>query len=187
MRSESLPAVDLEYFLAIPWCAKHLRDDGVETLMPPGRIPQASMEDEVWFKTLNTPETFSHFLAFHPRTASTTQRLDEVGGFVTVNHGVQGFPGVVQGGITTTLLDGIAGLIPGLNRQRGVFPRVPFVTAYLNTTFYRPVHAPSTLLLRARTTKIDGRKLFVEASIHDKVDKLLAKADVLFVESQSRL
>ena len=82
------------------------------------------------------------------------------------------------------LLDWVAGLIPAINRLRGAFPAVPFVTAYLNTTFARPVRTPGTLLLTAEMVRMEGRKVFVTAKVLDEHNEVLAKADVLFVETR---
>ncbi|KAI0483414.1 HotDog domain-containing protein [Xylaria cf. heliscus] len=178
---------DLQHFLAIPSCAKHLRAIGVWISTGPGRHPSASGEDEVWSRTLNTTDTIPYFIAFYPTPKGDKLPISEVNAFATLRRGVQGFPGQVQGGIIATLLDGIAGLIPGFNRQRGVWAAVPFVTAYMNTVYIRPVIAPSTVMLSAKIIKVEGKKVFVEASIRDDNDDVLARADILFVETTARL
>lgn len=57
-----------------------------------------------------------------------------------------------------------------------------YVTAYLNTTYLRPVRTPGTILVVARTTRVEGRKIWVEASMEDGTGEKLAKAEALFVE-----
>src|SRR3569833_3080853 len=143
---------ELQHFLSIPWCAKYLEDSNTEVLT---RKPYKSGEDEFWSKTLNTPETLPFLLGFYPRPTPRNDGSDQAEivrsakAFVTVASGVQGFPGLVHGGVTMALLDWVAGLIPALNRLGGVFNPVPFVTAYLNTTFAQPAPMSSTLLLSA--------------------------------------
>ncbi|KAI0815552.1 HotDog domain-containing protein [Xylaria sp. FL0064] len=178
---------DLEHFLSIQWCAKHLRTTGVQISTGPGRHLIASGEDELWSRTLNTNDTIPYFIAFYPIPQGDKLPITEVSAFATLRSGVQGFPGQVQGGIIATLLDGIAGLIPGFNRQLGAWAVVPFVTAYMNTVYVRPVPAPSTVMLSARTTKVDGRKVFVEACVKDDRDDVLARADILFIEARARI
>ncbi|KAJ3571631.1 hypothetical protein NPX13_g5310 [Xylaria arbuscula] len=178
---------DLQYFLAIDWCAHFLEKIGTQISTGPGRHHITSGEDEVWSRTLNTSSTIPYFIVFYPIPQDSKSPIVEVYAFATVCSGVQGFPGNVQGGIIATLLDGIAGLIPGFNRQRGVWPSVPFVTAYLNTTYLQPVPAPGTVMLAARTTKVEGRKVFVEASMKDNRGEVLARAEVLFIETTARL
>ncbi|KAI0545172.1 HotDog domain-containing protein [Xylaria curta] len=178
---------DLQHFVSIPWCAKHLQITGTQISTGPGRDLIASGEDEVWSKTLNTSETIPYFIAFYPNPHDIKLPITEVYAFATLCSGVQGFPGQVQGGITATLLDGIAGLIPGFNRQRGVWASVPFVTAYMNIVYVRPVATPSTVLLSARTIKVEGRKVFVEANVRDDRDDVLARADILFIEIAANL
>ncbi|KAI0438161.1 HotDog domain-containing protein [Xylaria telfairii] len=178
---------DLQHFLGIPWCAKHLRMAGVQISTGPGRHPNVSGEDEVWFRTLNTSNTIPYFIAFYPTPQGDKPPISEVYAFATLQSGVQGFPGQVQGGIIATLLDGIAGLIPGFNRQRGVWAAVPFVTAHMNIIYVQPVAAPGTVILSARITKVEGRKVFVEASVRDDGGNVLARADILFIETTARL
>ncbi|ETS83415.1 hypothetical protein PFICI_05291 [Pestalotiopsis fici W106-1] len=118
----------LSRFLAIPWCAKHLQAPGTEVILPPGRTPDQGGEEELWARTLNTPETFPAFIAFYRRPAADRgqqdgiAKVDRVDGLAAVGRGLAGFPAMMHGGIVATLLDGIAGLVPGVNQQVGVFP-----------------------------------------------------------------
>ncbi|KAK9419184.1 putative HotDog domain-containing protein [Seiridium unicorne] len=177
----------LSHFLAIPWCAKRLKDTHNQVIHPPGRTPDNRGEEELWSTTFNTLETFPAFIAFYRKPIKNSERVNEVSAFVSTNHGVQGFPGMMHGGIVATLLDGTAGLVPGVNQQRGLFSLTRFVTAFLNTTYMRPVPVPSTLLLTARLVKHEGRKLLVEATIENDQGTVVSKAEVLFVETKSQL
>ena len=71
-----------------------------------------------------------------------------------------GHPGIVHGGMLATLLDeGLARCcFPALPNQVGV-------TASLNISYKKPCRAGQVVVLRARTTKVEGRKAWVEGWI----------------------
>ncbi|KAI9700173.1 MAG: hypothetical protein M1820_006841 [Bogoriella megaspora] len=107
-----------------------------------------------------------------------------------------GHPGIIHGGLLATLLDeGLA---------RCCFPALPNkvgVTASLNISYRKPCQAGQVVVLRARTTKVEGRKAWVEGTIETlgevgteeevvgeervrKVEKgeVLCSAEALFIE-----
>ncbi|XHF97348.1 hypothetical protein AWENTII_000937 [Aspergillus wentii] len=95
---------------------------------------------------------------------------------------VSGHPGIVHGGLLATLLDeGLA---------RCCFPALPNgvgVTANLNIDYRRPAMAGNYAVLRAETTKVEGRKAWVEGRIETlpedgKEPKVLVEAKALFIE-----
>ena len=95
---------------------------------------------------------------------------------------VSGHPGIVHGGMLATLLDeGLA---------RCAFPALPNkvgVTAMLNLEYLKPTMTGSFLVLRARVTKLEGRKAFVEGHIEtlvgeDEEPEKLVSAKALFIE-----
>lgn len=181
----------LSHFLAIPWCAERLQEPGTEVILPPGRTTRDDndariVEEELWATTLNTPETFAAFVAFYRRPPSPAALMDRVEALAAAGRGLAGFPGMMHGGIVATLLDGIAGLVPGVNQQRGALAGTRFVTGYLNTTYSRPVPVPGVVLLTASLVRREGRKLFVEATVQDDKGAVLSKADVLFIETRGR-
>ncbi|KAI1850315.1 hypothetical protein JX265_002213 [Neoarthrinium moseri] len=184
---DSTPS-DLAHFLRIPWCAKYLNEPLVHVWAPPpSRILKPTGEDTLWSTTLNTRETFSAFIAFYNKPEQPTARVDQVRAFLTADHGLQGYPGVIHGGIVATILDEVTGLLPTLNRDRTAFPRISYMTAYLNTTYRQPVRTPATILVSATITKSEGRKLYIKGTIQDEAGTVLAEADVLFVALKHRL
>ena len=95
---------------------------------------------------------------------------------------VSGHPGIVHGGLLATLLDeGLA---------RCCFPALPNkvgMTANLNINYRRPAPAGNFLVLRAKTTKLEGRKAWVEGHIETLVGEgeepvTLVEATGLFIE-----
>lgn len=97
---------------------------------------------------------------------------------------VSGHPGIVHGGLLATMLDeGLA---------RCCFPALPNkagVTARLQVNYLKPTKTNQYLLLKARTTRVEGRKAVVEGHIQavpeegsDQEPEVLATAEALFVE-----
>ncbi|TQV95979.1 thioesterase superfamily protein [Cordyceps javanica] len=92
-----------------------------------------------------------------------------------------GHPGIVHGGFIATMLD------EGLARCCfGALPHNIGVTANLNIDYRKPMPANSFLVLRATTTKVDGRKAWVKGHIELLQDEgaepvIFAEATAMFV------
>ncbi|KAL1638796.1 hypothetical protein SLS58_008610 [Diplodia intermedia] len=95
-----------------------------------------------------------------------------------------GHPGVVHGGLLATLLDeGLA---------RCCFPALPNkigMTASLTINYKAPCRAGQFIVLRAETTKVEGRKAWVKGRLETLVDEaagetplVLDEAEALFIE-----
>ena len=92
-----------------------------------------------------------------------------------------GHPGIVHGGLIATMLDeGLA---------RACFDALPHkigVTANLNIDYRKPTPAGSFLVLKAETTKVEGRKAWVKGHIEllaapGEKPTILAEATALYV------
>ncbi|KAI0875831.1 adenylylsulfate kinase [Hypoxylon argillaceum] len=92
-----------------------------------------------------------------------------------------GHPGIIHGGLLATMLDeGLA---------RCCFAALPYkmgMTANLNINYRSPAKADSYIVLRATTTRVEGRKAWVEGRIETLVGEgetpvVLAEATALFV------
>jgi 3'-phosphoadenosine 5'-phosphosulfate synthase len=99
-----------------------------------------------------------------------------------VGNNVSGHPGIVHGGLLATMLDeGLA---------RCCFPALPNkvgVTANLQINYKKPTKADQYLVLKATTTKVEGRKAFVEGHIETMPEngeepEILVSANALFIE-----
>lgn len=107
--------------------------------------------------------------------------------FVSVQYlgsALCGHPGLVHGGLLATLLDeGLA---------RCCFPALPNkvgVTASLKIDYRKPCQAEQYVVLRAETTKVEGRKAWVTGRLETLVDEskgevpeVLVEAEALFIE-----
>ncbi|KAL1955120.1 hypothetical protein VTO42DRAFT_8984 [Malbranchea cinnamomea] len=98
---------------------------------------------------------------------------------------VTGHPGIVHGGMLATLLD------EGLARCCfAALPNKVGVTANLQIDYRSPAPAESFFVLRATTTRVEGRKAFVEGRIETlpedgKEPVVLVEARALFVEPKN--
>ena len=93
-----------------------------------------------------------------------------------------GHPGIVHGGLLATILDeGLAGCcFPALPNKMGM-------TVSLSINYRMPAYAGQSLVLKAKTVKVEGRKAWVEGHIEEMVDegekpRILVEASALFVE-----
>lgn len=81
----------------------------------------------------------------------------------------------------TAVLDEVLGAIVTLNRERRVV-RGPFMTAYLNTTFIRPVKLPGVVRVTVSVVERDDRKMRLRGAMLDQGGAELARAEALFVQ-----
>ncbi|KAK2613246.1 hypothetical protein N8I77_000170 [Diaporthe amygdali] len=188
------PEDEIRHFKSIPWCLKHLQPPNTELIVTSAysRSRKSNFEDSLFSETINTPQTLSHFILFYPRPSNPRTVLSEIKGLITLGNNLDGHPGICHGGIVATIFDEVLGYAApgGRLHGEGENTRAPvpsYVTAYLNTTYLRPVRTPGTILVIARTTKAEGRKIWVEASMEDGEGNKLAKADALFVETKLKL
>lgn len=93
-----------------------------------------------------------------------------------------GHPTIVHGGFIATMLD------EGLGRCCfGALPNRVAMTATLTVNYRAPTPANSFVVLRAETTKVEGRKAWVEGRLETLVGegekpKVLCEATALFIE-----
>ncbi|PVH96397.1 thioesterase family protein [Periconia macrospinosa] len=94
-----------------------------------------------------------------------------------------GHPGIVHGGLLATLLD------EGLGRC--CFPALPnklAVTASLKIDYKKPVKAGQVVVMKAETTRVDGRKAWVKGRLEtlpkegEKEGIVLVEGEALFIE-----
>jgi adenylylsulfate kinase len=93
-----------------------------------------------------------------------------------------GHPGIVHGGFLATMLD------EGLARCCfAALPNKVGMTANLNINYRSPAPADAFVVLRATTTKVEGRKAWVEGRIETlaaegETPVVIAEASALFIE-----
>ncbi|KAF0320508.1 thioesterase superfamily protein [Colletotrichum asianum] len=191
MTSEAVKShPEYQHFASIPWCAKVLAK-----FDSPSHVVQVSAnrtilptkENSYVGGTLNTPNTITAWLVLHPRPQPPDWKVDELCSLITLKDGMIGFPEAAHGGAVALILDEVTGMTIVAQRPEGAEPNKDFRTAYLNTTFLRPVPAPGTILVRSKISKIEGRKNFVSAQIEEQNGEVLAKAEVLYISIRTKL
>ncbi|KAI1171093.1 HotDog domain-containing protein [Nemania sp. FL0916] len=187
MAAKRMDDVSRAHFAAIPWCARHIEGDRVTARTAPSRTPKATGEDCLFGKTLKSDSTIIHMLQVYEEPLAADGHIGEVKAFLSLGRGLNGYPDICHGGLVMTILDEIIGMLVPINQERKRLPAGPCMTAYLNTTFLKPVPTPSIILTRARFTKIEGRKYFAQGTIEGEDGVVLARADALFIHLKSSL
>ncbi|KAL2870344.1 PaaI family thioesterase [Aspergillus lucknowensis] len=186
---------DSAHFQSIPWVAQLLRDDSFVTTPFRSRIVKSSTEDSLYSTTINSPSTISATLTQYRRAPPSRKPLspsaiptDELRIFVTLGSDLNGYPGVLHGGMVATLLDEAMGYILSLNITTGEFGQVGPVTAYLNIKFVRPVITPGTVVVSGKIAEVkDNKKWKINGDIRDKDGTVLAEAECLYIQTRSKL
>lgn len=94
---------------------------------------------------------------------------------IRVGNRLNGHNGVVHGGITALAFDNTFGwLLYSLKTE-------PAFTANLNVNYRKKISENSTLVIRARVTETQNRKLFMSAIMEDAKQNVVAEATSLFI------
>lgn len=88
---------------------------------------------------------------------------------------LNGHPNIVHGGITALCIDNTYGW---LFFSQGL---PPSVTANLNINYRSALFANTCCVLRTKIDKIDGRKIYMSASLHTDSGVLIADSTTLFI------
>ncbi|OTA89819.1 hypothetical protein M434DRAFT_398367 [Hypoxylon sp. CO27-5] len=187
MSDTKVKSPDYEHFASIPWCAQHLLGSRIITGVPSSRLPKSNGEDSLYAETLKSQTTILAMLEVYEEPILPTERVNSIKTFLTLGPGLNGHAGVAHGGIVAAILDEVIGLLMPINQQRGFMPDLPYMTAFLNTTFLKPVPTCATILAQAKILKVEGRKYFAEGWIEDGHGVILARAEALYVALKSSL
>ncbi|KAL4795110.1 hypothetical protein BDV19DRAFT_379037 [Aspergillus venezuelensis] len=213
--SEKLPH-DTPHFASIPWVSTLLSDPDYTTIPISYRTASRKLphEDRLFSTTLNSPNTIAHYLAQYrpsqpdsnssPPAPTDTHVLDErhiriptsdLRIFVTLGSELDGYADVLHGGMVSTLLDEVMGLILVLsltgegdgNGKSQTGEKGAPVTAYLKTRFLAPVKTPGTYVVCGKVERvIDGRKWVIKGDIKDAEGRVLADAECLMLITRLR-
>lgn len=104
------------------------------------------------------------------------KETEELLSVITIGKSLNGYPNIVHGGILGLLIDNSFGLLfLNLNKPYSV-------TANLNINYRNPTYAGTQVVLHAKIDKVEGRKLFMTASVEDvKTRKVLVESSTLFL------
>ena len=104
-------------------------------------------------------------------------------------HHCGGSKEIVNGGIVASLIDchslnlAIAHAYRAEHRPIGSSPRVGYVTGNLNISYFKPTPINEPLHLRARITKIEGRKAWISCTL-SAARQVCARGEVLGIRVQ---
>lgn len=203
-----MPSSDPAYFKAIPWCAELLADPNY--VIAPSRYgaPIPGGRGAFFTTTLATDATIKACI-YQIRSDTRLQHdsdvpspraaVSEVRALMDTAGGVNGFPGVAHGGFVAAIIDEVMGFLINSNRAAATEstavpgngaaqPYVPMsapgsavMTAELTTTYRRPVPTGEVLLLRTWIESVEGRKMYVRATIEAAERRVLAEGRALFL------
>lgn len=94
---------------------------------------------------------------------------------ITPEKHLEGFPGILHGGIQCALVDEVA-FWTMFDKYRKIA-----LTTKVDMDFLRPVGASSELTVRGRVEKENGRRISVQVNILDSSDKVCTKSRVDYV------
>ncbi|KAF2198359.1 hypothetical protein GQ43DRAFT_378806 [Delitschia confertaspora ATCC 74209] len=187
----------ITFFKSIPWCAELIQDPLWEPVRTRSRTPKLTTEDAFFAETLSTERTVRHLLSLKPRElAGEGWGINEIKTILDLGNGVSGHPHIAHGGFVATMLDEILSMLITLNvvrehkeaREQGRdIGHTGLFTAYLNTTYKKPVPTPGVVLCNAKFERREGKKIIVTGTIEDGMGKVYATAEGLFVYAKPKL
>ncbi|EAT84575.1 hypothetical protein HBI56_179300 [Parastagonospora nodorum] len=181
---------------AIPWVASLIHDPKWTRVQTISRVLQSSGEDSFYSETLATDRTMRSCLTLLPAVEADAKiAFREVLWIVELGDGLNGYPGTLHGGMAATLLDEVCGILLQSNAAKaserartGTTDRLDeYMTAYLNTTYKKPIPVPGTILCTARFEREEGRKLYVRGTIEDGSGTIYTIGEALFIKLKPKM
>ncbi|KAF2133196.1 hypothetical protein P153DRAFT_363406 [Dothidotthia symphoricarpi CBS 119687] len=186
-------------FSEIEWAAALINDPQWTPTQTASRRVKSTREDSFIAETLDTERTIRSCLTLKPTKEDEGDlAYKEIVTLMDLGDGLNGHPKILHGGFAATMLDEVCGILIGLTqeikvrrlRERGMLnanTSLTCFTAYLNTSYKKPIPAPGPVLCRARFERIDGRKQYIRATIEDGAGTVYTVGDAMFVEVKAKL
>lgn len=202
---------DIAKLSSIPWAAALINDKRWTPTPSSNRVPKSTGEDAFFAETLDTNRTIRTMLTLRPsKEEEGDLAYKELLVIVDLGDGLNGYPQVLHGGFAATLLDETCGGLIQLNvfekvKRLGSEHAMNYLTACrsplgrvvgletdkgatdLNTTYKKPVPVPGPLLCTAKIEQLDGRKLYIRATIEDGTGVVYTTGECMFVEVKPKL
>ncbi|KAF1365268.1 hypothetical protein EJ07DRAFT_161345 [Lizonia empirigonia] len=184
---------DIAKLSSIPWAAALINDKRWTPTPSSNRVPKSTGEDAFFAETLDTNRTIRTMLTLRPsKEEEGDLTYKELLVILDLGDGLNGYPQVLHGGFAATLLDETCGGLIQLNvfekvKRLGSEHAMNYLTAYLNTTYKKPVPVPGPLLCTAKIERLDGRKLYICATIEDGTGVVYTTGECMFVEVKPKL
>lgn len=172
-------------------CAQLLADPTLIPIETPSRVRKPGTENSFLAQTLRAEDAITACQSFYklplPSPADSTSgsgsvNLGDMQTLYFIGSGLNSHENVCHGGFLSLVLDEIMGLIVRL------YPKAlnPY-TIYLNVNFKKPLPTPAVILCRAWFTKLQGRKMWVAATVGDGEGSLYATGESLFLDVKEKL
>ncbi|KAB8204030.1 HotDog domain-containing protein [Aspergillus parasiticus] len=193
----------LTFFAALPCSRPYLNDSSpYQPITLPSRYNKNDSSDMFFCKTMNTPSTFPHILAFIRKEILRSNHLtwenldrEQIGPdivlLVHLGSGGNGFRDTAHGGVLAALLDETLGccieswaIQLHASEQASSATRPRSYTANLNISYHAPVESPGIIIVHAWLKKREGRKWFLGAKILGEDGRTRAEASALWISER---
>ncbi|KAF9886272.1 hypothetical protein FE257_011885 [Aspergillus nanangensis] len=168
---------DLDYFRAIPQCAKLLDQPGVHI---GGKNPATLTRNPLIDETLRLNEGIIRTMYYSQAEDGSTAADGPPMGvqFLQLGKGVIGQPGMIHGAFQSALIDNLTGTMiamTGIDQGRGM------LTLGLNISFKKLLFGPTVVIAKAWLDRMEGRKMFIRASVEDLEGDVCTTAEALWI------
>ncbi|TQV92606.1 hypothetical protein V2A60_009079 [Cordyceps javanica] len=195
----------IDFFSTVPHAKAYL--DSSRDLLPVpfySRSPKVDGADTFFAETIKSRDTIPHaLLLLRGAIARLEYKFDDDNGngaagsswqpdtvsLFQLGNKLNGYRDTTHGGLLASLLDEVVGFnVDGLcscaEAQDGNGQsRNRLYTAYLNTTYRRPV-SPGVYAVESRLVRRDGRKWFLQGRIVGAEGAVYTEAEVLYIQSR---
>ena len=168
---------------SIPWCQRLLADTSHEAArrLSSDLMGLNGQGGTLFAQTFCTEDTIPVYLMLYRPPCQEATLIDEIKCILKLKSGLNGFPDTCHGGAITAILDEVMGGLIPLNITHKRIPVASYMTVYLNTRYLKPVRTPSTVLVVAKLTKHEDKKLYIEGTIEDGEGTVLARGESFFL------
>lgn len=131
---------------------------------------EAIVRDHVIYANLMKPQGIEAYEVYKDRNTKDITCLVKFG------TSLNGYPGVVHGGITALMFDNTYGFVL-VTAKTG-----PAFTANLSVNYKKPILPDTYGIITARVSSMDDRKIYMEATLSNPEGELLANSTALFIK-----
>lgn len=176
---------NIRLFSTTNWTRSITEDPAYVAVPSPSRESKGISEHALISETLNTRHTIGSWLTMQKKPAAGDTLITETHTLLSLGPGVSGYPGILHGSMVGLVVDETTGTLLQLNADAGDPDFNGFiVTASLKTTFMRPIPVPSIILVTTRFRERTGHKWYIDATIRDEANDVLALGETLWVRTR---
>ncbi|KAF2244420.1 hypothetical protein BU26DRAFT_434962 [Trematosphaeria pertusa] len=183
-----------------PWCAALIDSPEWTPTRTASRVPKPTTEDSFFAETLGTSRTIRSCLTLRPvkEEEDGDMVFKEVRTIMELGDGLNGYPRMAHGGFVATMLDEVMGVLLTLNieakNQRrlevgrmGPDEGMNCFTAYLNTSYKKPVPTPGVVLCTAKFDRRERNKIYIRTTIEDGQGTVYTVGEGMFIEVKTKI